>query len=92
MAEERDPFEVFAAAIAQLPIESLHAERARLENSIEHLVKSNTEIHKYIEAEETETKEEKIEMAEVITENEEVITKQKLQIEMVKSEIVKRSR
>ncbi|KAK9245286.1 hypothetical protein V1506DRAFT_268859 [Lipomyces tetrasporus] len=87
--DEPDKLEVFALAISQLPLENLHNERARIENSIGHLERSNREIEDYIA--ETEDDKEKKEMRGVILENEDVIIGQKLRIEIIKSEITRRS-
>ncbi|KAK9387589.1 hypothetical protein V1515DRAFT_63534 [Lipomyces mesembrius] len=88
--DEPDKLEVFAMAIAQLPLETLHNELARIENSIDHLQRSNREIEQYIV--ETQDDKEKNEMHGVIIENEDVIIGQKLRIQMIKSEISRRSR
>ncbi|KAK7207698.1 hypothetical protein BZA70DRAFT_272008, partial [Myxozyma melibiosi] len=91
MSSTQDSVEVFAVAIAQLPLDSLHAERARLENSVEHLLRSNSEIQAFIDSDEVESAEEQKEFEGVIKENEEILEQQKLRIEMVKSEISQRS-
>ncbi|KAK9234686.1 hypothetical protein V1525DRAFT_435377 [Lipomyces kononenkoae] len=87
--DEPDKLEMFAMALTQLPLETLHNERARIENSIGHLQRSNREIEQYIA--ETVGEKEKREMHDVITENEDVITGQMMRIEMIKSEIMRRS-
>jgi len=81
--------EAFLIAITSLPVETLHSECARIENSIEHLLQSNREIEKYIG--EIEDQDEKVEMEDVIESNELVINTQKQKIEMIRSEIKQRS-
>ncbi|KAK9455971.1 hypothetical protein V1511DRAFT_496187 [Dipodascopsis uninucleata] len=87
-----DRLDKFFNALTALPLESLHAEKARIENSIQHLVRSNKEIEEYIlSLKEEEEKEERLGLKCVIKENEDVVTDQKQRIAMIDAEIKRRT-
>jgi hypothetical protein len=76
----------YKSALRQLSTPSLYGEIFKLENSVKHLLRSNEELrlHGTSGAEDTSW------IQPVIAENEEVIKKQREQVELVKSEISER--
>lgn len=89
MSAESQPISptAFAEAITELPLESLHAEAAKLSNDINKLVESNAAL----EAEKAVENEEGVKfLDEVITENEGVIKSKEERIELLKVEVEKR--
>ena len=89
MSAESQPISptAFAEAITELPLESLHAEAAKLSNDINKLVESNTAL----EAEKVVENEEGVQfLDEVIAENEGVIRSKEERIELLKVEVEKR--
>ncbi|KAJ5432504.1 uncharacterized protein N7458_011660 [Penicillium daleae] len=78
---------VFAEAITELPVESLHAEAAKLQNDINKLLESNAAL----EAEKAVETEEGIKfLDEVIVENEGVVKSKEERIGLLKAEVEKR--
>lgn len=71
----------FAKALEDLPISSLHAKVAELENSITHLEKSNKELEDFVR--ENDDKD----CYEALMENKDVIKRYEERIEMVRKEI-----
>ncbi|KAL8736307.1 MAG: hypothetical protein Q9166_000462 [cf. Caloplaca sp. 2 TL-2023] len=73
----------FAEAIAELPIGNLHAKAAELRNSIAHLVQSNEQLKPFAEAGDHDC-------VDAIKENEEVMEKMELRIDLLKREVQNR--
>lgn len=89
MSAESQPISptAFAEAITELPLESLHAEAAKLSNDINKLVESNAAL----EAEKAVENDEGVKfLDEVIAENEGVIRSKEERIELLKVEVEKR--
>lgn len=89
MSAESQPINptAFAEAITELPLESLHAEAAKLSNDINMLVESNAAL----EAEKAVENDEGVKfLDEVIAENEGVIRSKEERIELLKIEVAKR--
>lgn len=92
------PSSQFALAIHDLPIENLYTKAKEIENSIEHLQKSNRQLQEYSDSIKNdatlpgEVKEEvgDKECLEAIRENEVVIDRQKERVEMLKQEVERR--
>ena len=80
----------YKSTLGQLSTPSLYGEILRLENSIKHLRRSNEELRLHETSGETSGKEDTSWIQPVIGENEEVIKKQREQVELVKSEISER--
>lgn len=78
--------DTYASTLRQLSVPSLYLEVIRLENSIKHLQRSNTELGQH----ELEADEDTSWVRPIVSENEEVITKQGCQIELVKLELSNR--
>jgi hypothetical protein len=78
--------ETYKLSLMQLSTPSLYGEILRLENSIKHLRRSNEElrIHENNQDEDTSW------VPTVIAENEEVISKQNEQVELIKGELSER--
>jgi|SRR5579859_4466998 len=75
----------YKATIRQLPTLSLFGEIQKLENSIKHLQRSNDELKTHAERESDSSW-----VGAIVSENEDVIAKQKEQIEITKAEIKER--
>ncbi|MCJ1478620.1 hypothetical protein MMC13_007301 [Lambiella insularis] len=73
----------FAAALPSLPLSSLHAKAAELRNSIAHLEASNQQLHAFAVQGDREC-------AEAIRENEEVVERMLMRIELLRAEVVGR--
>ena len=89
MSTESQPISptAFAEAITELPLESLHAEAAKLSNDINKLIESNAAL----EAEKAVENDEGVKfLDEVIAENEGVIRSKEERIELLKLEVEKR--
>ncbi|KAL1956982.1 hypothetical protein VTO42DRAFT_6471 [Malbranchea cinnamomea] len=88
MSAESRPItpEAFAKALTELPLSSVYAKAAELQNSINHLERSNAELKQFIE----ETPGGDKDCEEAIAENEEVIKRMLERIELVKAEVARR--
>lgn len=89
MSAESQPINptAFAEAITELPLESLHAEAAKLQNDINKLLESNAAL----EAEKAVETEEGVKfLDEVIVENEGVVKSKEERIGLLKVEVEKR--
>ena len=89
MSAESQPISptAFAEAITELPLESLHAEAAKLQNDINKLLESNAAL----EAEKAVETEEGVKfLDEVIVENEGVVKSKEERIGLLKVEVEKR--
>jgi hypothetical protein len=77
----------YASTLRQLSIPSLYQEKSRIENSIKHLQRSNTELKEH----EVEADEDTTWVHSIVGENEQVIEKQSRQIELIELELTCRS-
>ncbi|KAL8955121.1 MAG: hypothetical protein Q9193_006901 [Seirophora villosa] len=77
------PLERFADAIAELPLDNLHAKAAELRNSIIHLVASNEQLQEYADDGDAEC-------ADAIQENEDVIERTRDRIMLLRNEVENR--
>ena len=89
--------ERFAFAIQDLPAENLYSKAHELENSIEHLERSNSALQDYINSirsdaslPESTRQDDGIDCADAIQENNSVIERQRERIELLKSEVERR--
>lgn len=73
----------FATALADLPLSSLHAKAAELRNSIAHLAASNHELQAFASDGDREC-------TEAIRENEDVIARMAVRIELLRAEVERR--
>jgi hypothetical protein len=73
----------FAAALPDLPLSSLHAKAAEIQNSIAHLKQSNSQLKQYAEEGDKDCQ-------EAIDENMVVIDRQLERIELLKQEVEQR--
>ncbi|GBF66955.1 hypothetical protein TMEN_9678 [Trichophyton mentagrophytes] len=88
MSAESRPIDpgAFAAALKDLPLSSVYAKIAELENSTAHLERSNGELKTFIDQSDGGDKE----CEDAITENEEVIRRMRERIGLVKLELERR--
>ncbi|DAA76328.1 TPA_exp: Uncharacterized protein A8136_1000 [Trichophyton benhamiae CBS 112371] len=88
MSAESRPIDpgAFAEALKDLPLSSVYAKIAELENSTAHLERSNGELKTFIEQTDGGDKE----CEDAITENEEVIRRMRERIDLVKLELERR--
>ncbi|KAI4125631.1 MAG: hypothetical protein LQ338_004158 [Usnochroma carphineum] len=77
------PLERFAEAIAELPLENLRAKAAELRNSITHLMSSNQQLQEYANDGDRDC-------ADAIRENEEVIERMEMRINLLRTEVEQR--
>jgi hypothetical protein len=78
---------MYTSTLWQLSIPSLYQEKFRLENSIKHLHRSNTALKEH----EVEADEDTTWVQSTVGENEQVIAKQRRQIELSELELFRRS-
>ncbi|EFQ96716.1 hypothetical protein MGYG_08641 [Nannizzia gypsea CBS 118893] len=88
MSAESRPIDprAFAAALKDLPLSSIYAKIAELENSTAHLERSNGELRTFIEQSNGGDKD----CEDAITENEEVIRRMRERASLVKLELERR--
>lgn len=79
----------FAAALKDLSVGSLHAKVAELQNSINHLRTSNSELEDYLRAQPTEQRADP-DLVDAIQENVEVMDRMEARIAMIKQEVEQR--
>jgi hypothetical protein len=77
----------YTNTLRQLSIPSLYQEKIRLKNSIKHLHRSNTELKEH----DVEAEEDMSWVQSIVGENEQVISKQSQQIELIELELSCRS-
>ncbi|CZT16894.1 uncharacterized protein RCC_02729 [Ramularia collo-cygni] len=70
---------LFALALKDLPLDTLHTKAAEIQNSISHLLASNTQLQPLAEAGDEECK-------EALKENEEVVGRMRQRIDLCKAE------
>lgn len=79
----------FAEAIKELPLAVLYAKVSELTNSIAHLRRSNTELRTYL-TETNDSDQDKKEIEQYVTENEEVAVSMSERISLLKTEVENR--
>lgn len=77
---------IFADAIKELPLSTVHAKAAELRNSIAHLRRSNDELKSFV-AESCESESDKTELEGYIAENRGVISSMEERIALLKAEV-----
>lgn len=79
----------FAAALKDLNVGSLHAKAAELQNSINHLRSSNSELEDYLRAQPADQRADP-DLVDAIQENVEVMERMQSRIRMIKEEVEQR--
>lgn len=79
----------FAEAIKELPLAVLYSKVSELTNSIAHLHRSNAELRAYL-AETNDSEEDKKEIEQYVTENEDVAVSMNERIALLKTEVENR--
>ncbi|KAJ5334372.1 hypothetical protein MYU51_016677 [Penicillium brevicompactum] len=79
----------FAEAIQELPLAVLYSKVSELTNSIAHLHRSNAELRAYL-AETNDSEEDKKEIEQYVTENEDVAVSMNERIALLKTEVENR--